>query len=69
MLLFECRAQQAGTTIMQGCFALHSADYRKIKVDTLRQLLMEGEQSGLTEYDLESLINELDDEKKSLSGQ
>lgn len=32
------------------------------KVATLRRLLEEGEKSGTAEYDLESFMNELDDE-------
>jgi antitoxin ParD1/3/4 len=34
------------------------------KLSTLRRLLMEGEQSGLTNYSFESFIAELDDRKK-----
>ncbi|MBC5831540.1 type II toxin-antitoxin system ParD family antitoxin [Vibrio metschnikovii] len=34
----------------------------RFKVNTLRQLLVEGEGSGIADYDLDSLINELDNE-------
>ena len=55
--------------IMQTCFDEHSDDFQSTKIDTLRQLLVDGEQSGLTEYNLESLINELDSEEKKSSAQ
>ena len=33
-------------------------------MNTLRQRLIEGEESGLADYDLDSLINELDNEER-----
>ena len=37
---------------------------KETKIDVLRSMLLEGEKSGFTEYSLESLIDELDDEEK-----
>jgi antitoxin ParD1/3/4 len=34
------------------------------KLNTLRRMLMEGEQSGLTDYNYESFIAELDERKR-----
>lgn len=40
--------------------ALRLLENREAKLQTLRQLLVEGEQSGDTDYDLDSFITELD---------
>ncbi|MCJ8315942.1 type II toxin-antitoxin system ParD family antitoxin [Idiomarina sp.] len=54
---------------MSKYFDAPSNNPQYLNVETLRQLLVEGEQSGVTEYDLESLINELDSEEKKSSAQ
>ena len=40
--------------------ALRLLENQEAKLQTLRQLLVEGEQSGDTDYDLDSFITELD---------
>jgi antitoxin ParD1/3/4 len=42
--------------------ALRMFEDNERKIETLRHLLEEGEQSGSAEYSYESLMNELDDE-------
>ncbi len=42
--------------------ALRLLENQETKLNSLRQLLVEGEQSGDAEYDLDSFINELDSE-------
>ncbi|WP_332400537.1 type II toxin-antitoxin system ParD family antitoxin [Vibrio metschnikovii] len=42
--------------------ALRLLENQETKLQTLRQLLVEGEQSGDADYDLDSFINELDGE-------
>ncbi len=42
--------------------ALRLLESQETKLQTLRQLLIEGEQSGDADYDLDSFINELDNE-------
>ncbi|GGN35526.1 MULTISPECIES: type II toxin-antitoxin system ParD family antitoxin [Marinomonas] len=44
--------------------ALRLLETQETKMNTLRQLLVEGEESGMADYDLDSLINELDNEEK-----
>ncbi|BDX01578.1 antitoxin [Marinomonas pontica] len=44
--------------------ALRLLETQETKMNTLRQLLVEGEESGMADYDLDSLINELDNEDK-----
>lgn len=44
--------------------ALRLLETQETKMNTLRQLLIEGEESGMADYDLDSLINELDNEEK-----
>ena len=44
--------------------ALRLLETQETKMNTLRQLLIEGEKSGIAEYDLDSFINELDSEEK-----
>lgn len=44
--------------------ALRLLENQETKLQTLRQLLVEGEQSGDADYDLASFINELDSEDK-----
>ncbi|RBP81234.1 type II toxin-antitoxin system ParD family antitoxin [Marinomonas rhizomae] len=43
--------------------ALRLLETQETKMNTLRQLLVEGEESGMADYDLDSLINELDNEE------
>ncbi|MBL1269736.1 MAG: type II toxin-antitoxin system ParD family antitoxin [Halomonas sp.] len=45
--------------------ALRLLENQEAKLYTLRQLLIEGEQSGDADYDLNSFINELDSEKSN----
>ncbi|WP_113907466.1 type II toxin-antitoxin system ParD family antitoxin [Aliidiomarina celeris] len=45
--------------------ALRLLENQETKLQTLRQLLVEGEQSGDADYDLDSFINELDSETNS----
>lgn len=42
--------------------ALRLLENQETKLHSLRQLLVEGEQSGDVDYDLDSFINELDNE-------
>ncbi|MCG3727784.1 type II toxin-antitoxin system ParD family antitoxin [Vibrio cincinnatiensis] len=42
--------------------ALRLLENQETKLQTLRQLLVEGEQSGDADYNLDSFINELDSE-------
>ncbi|HGS4988234.1 TPA: type II toxin-antitoxin system ParD family antitoxin, partial [Vibrio cholerae] len=42
--------------------ALRLLENQETKLQSLRQLLIEGEQSGDVDYDLDSFINELDSE-------
>ncbi len=44
--------------------ALRLLETQETRMNTLRQLLVEGEESGLADYDLNSFINELDSEEK-----
>jgi len=44
--------------------ALRLLETQETKMNTLRQLLVEGEESGVTDYDLDSFINELDSEER-----
>lgn len=44
--------------------ALRLLESQETKLQTLRQLLVEGEQSGEADYDLDSFINELDSENR-----
>ncbi|MDP4529083.1 type II toxin-antitoxin system ParD family antitoxin [Alkalimonas delamerensis] len=43
--------------------ALRLLENQEAKLQSLRQLLLEGEQSGDADYDLNSLISELDSEQ------
>ncbi|KEQ17095.1 type II toxin-antitoxin system ParD family antitoxin [Endozoicomonas numazuensis] len=42
--------------------ALRLLESKETKLNTLRNLLIEGEESGLAEYDYDTFINELDNE-------
>ena len=42
--------------------ALRLLESNETKINTLRNLLIEGEESGMGEYDYDSFINELDGE-------
>jgi antitoxin ParD1/3/4 len=42
--------------------ALRLLEAEETKLNTLRSLLSEGEESGIAEYDINSFLNELDDE-------
>ncbi|WP_330924894.1 type II toxin-antitoxin system ParD family antitoxin [Candidatus Sororendozoicomonas aggregata] len=44
--------------------ALRLLESKETKLNTLRNLLIEGEESGLAEYDYDTFINELDNEDK-----
>ncbi|WP_394145688.1 type II toxin-antitoxin system ParD family antitoxin [Vibrio atypicus] len=44
--------------------ALRLLETQETKMNTLRQLLIEGEESGTVDYDLDSFINELDSEER-----
>ncbi|WP_394253200.1 type II toxin-antitoxin system ParD family antitoxin [Vibrio profundi] len=44
--------------------ALRLLETQETKMNTLRQLLVEGEESGMTDYDLDSFISELDSEER-----
>lgn len=44
--------------------ALRLLEVQETKINTLRQLLVEGEESGIADYDFDSLINELDNEER-----
>ena len=43
--------------------ALRLLETQETKIHTLRQLLVEGEESGTADYDLDEFINELDSEE------
>ncbi len=42
--------------------ALRLLESKETKINTLRNLLIEGEESGVAEYDYDAFINELDGE-------
>ncbi len=42
--------------------ALRLLESKETKINTLRNLLIEGEESGMAEYDYDTFINELDGE-------
>ena len=44
--------------------ALRLLETQETKMNTLRQLLIEGEKSGMADYDLDSFITELDNEER-----
>jgi len=44
--------------------ALRLLETQETKMNTLRQLLVDGEASGMADYDLDSFINELDNEER-----
>jgi len=44
--------------------ALRLLETQEAKMNTLRQLLIEGEESGIADYDLDSFIGELDSEER-----
>ena len=44
--------------------ALRLLESQETKMNTLRQLLVEGENSGVADYELDSFINELDNEER-----
>jgi antitoxin ParD1/3/4 len=44
--------------------ALRLLEIQETKMNTLRQLLVEGEESGMADYDLDSFIGELDSEER-----
>ncbi|WP_340481348.1 type II toxin-antitoxin system ParD family antitoxin [Vibrio anguillarum] len=44
--------------------ALRLLETQETKMTTLRQLLVEGEESGMADYDLDSFISELDSEER-----
>ena len=44
--------------------ALRLLETQETKMNTLRQLLVEGENSGNADYDLDTFINELDSEER-----
>ena len=44
--------------------ALRLLETQETKMNTLRPLLVEGEESGMADYELDSLINELDNDEK-----
>ncbi|OOE87528.1 type II toxin-antitoxin system ParD family antitoxin [Salinivibrio sp. AR640] len=44
--------------------ALRLLETQETKINTLRQLLVEGEESGMADYDLDSFISELDSEER-----
>ncbi|MDN3611454.1 type II toxin-antitoxin system ParD family antitoxin [Vibrio ostreicida] len=45
--------------------ALRLLETQETKMNTLRQLLVEGEESGMADYDLDSFISELDSEERN----
>ena len=47
--------------------ALRLLENQETNMNILRQLLVEGENSGVADYDLDSFINELDNEERKLS--
>ncbi|EKG84003.1 antitoxin protein parD-1 [Vibrio paracholerae HE-16] len=50
----------SASEVIRSAFRL--LENQETKLQTLRQLLVEGEQSGDADYDLDSFINELDSE-------
>lgn len=44
--------------------ALRLLENRETKLSTLRNLLIEGEASGIAEYDYDTFLNELDNEEQ-----
>ena len=44
--------------------ALRLLENQETKLNTLRHLLVEGEESGIVDYDLDSFIDELDSEER-----
>ena len=44
--------------------ALRLLETQETKMNALRQLLVEGEESGMADYDLDSFIGELDSEER-----
>lgn len=44
--------------------ALRLLETQETKINTLRQLLIDGEESGLADYDLDAFIHELDGEEQ-----
>ena len=52
---------------MEDKFNIELVEDRKAKLDALRQVLKEGEESGFVEYSLEGIIEELDKEIKPLT--
>ncbi|OOF02971.1 type II toxin-antitoxin system ParD family antitoxin [Salinivibrio sp. MA607] len=44
--------------------ALRLLETQETKINTLRQLLVEGEESGMADYDLDSFISVLDSEER-----
>ena len=44
--------------------ALRLFETQETKMNTLRQLLVEGEKNGMADYDLDSFIQELDSEER-----
>lgn len=44
--------------------ALRLLESQETKMDSLRKLLTEGEESGIADYDLDSFITELDNEER-----
>ncbi|EGR3970613.1 type II toxin-antitoxin system ParD family antitoxin [Vibrio cholerae] len=44
--------------------ALRLLETQETRMNTLRQLLVEGEESGMADYDLDSFISELDSEER-----
>jgi antitoxin ParD1/3/4 len=44
--------------------ALRLLETQETKISTLRQLLVEGEESGMADYDFDSFISELDNEER-----
>ncbi len=44
--------------------ALRLLETQETKINTLRQLLVKGEESGIADYDLDSFINKLDNDEK-----
>jgi antitoxin ParD1/3/4 len=57
--IHEGRYGSASETIRAG---LRLLEERELKIATLQQALMEGEESGRANYSLKNLINELDEE-------
>lgn len=56
----QVKSGRYGSTSEVVRAGLRSLEDVETKLETLRELLNEGEQSGFTDYNLESLISELD---------